>query len=331
MNVLVTGGAGYIGSHTAKALKLAGHTPVVYDSLVYGHDWAVKWGPLEKGDLADQDRLRAVIQRHRIEAVVHFAAFIQVGESVKLPAKYYRNNFLNTLTLLETMVETGVRDIIFSSTAATYGMPEQMPIPETEKQLPINPYGESKLFVEKALRAFETAHGLRWMVFRYFNAAGADPDGEIGEDHEPETHLIPLIIQAALGERPDIRVFGTDWDTKDGTCVRDYIHVLDLARAHVMGMDYLRRGGQPAAMNLGTGQGYTVREVIDVVERVSGRKVPVVEAPRRDGDSETLVADVRLAEQILGWRAQHSSLEEIVRNAWAWHATHQKAMLCQNR
>jgi UDP-arabinose 4-epimerase len=319
MNVLVTGGAGYIGSHTAKALRRAGHTPVVYDSLVYGHDWAVKWGPLEKGDLGDGDRLREVMRRYAIDAVVHFAAFIQVGESVKAPAKYYRNNFLNTLTLLEAMVDTGVRDIIFSSTAATYGMPEQSPIPETEKQLPINPYGDSKLFVEKALRAFETAHGLRWMVFRYFNAAGADPDGEIGEDHEPETHLIPLIIQAAMGKSPHIKVFGTDYGTKDGTCVRDYIHVLDLANAHVMGMDYLRKGGAPTALNLGTGHGYTVREVIQTVEKVSGRPVPVLEAARREGDSETLVADVRAAERILGWKAQHSSLEEIVRTAWAWH------------
>lgn len=329
MNVLVTGGAGYIGSHTAKALRQAGHTPVVYDSLIYGHDWAVQWGPLEKGDLADAARLRQVIEKYRIEAVVHFAAFIQVGESVKLPAKYYRNNFLNTLTLLETMVETGVRNIIFSSTAATYGMPEQSPIPETEKQLPINAYGESKLFVEKALKAFEVAHGLRWMVFRYFNAAGDDPDGQIGEDHDPETHLIPLVIKAALGETPNIKIFGTDWGTKDGTCERDYIHVLDLAEAHVMGMNYLLNGGTPTALNLGTGQGYTVREVIEVVERVSGKRVPVVEAPRRDGDSETLVADVRRAEQVLGWKARHSSLDEIVRTAWAWHAVHQPALLAK--
>jgi len=320
VNVLVTGGAGYIGSHTAKALRQAGHTPVVFDSLEYGHDWAVQWGPLERGDLGDRARLREVMERHAVEAVVHFAAYIQVGESVKLPAKYYRNNFLNTLNLLETMVEVGVRDIIFSSTAATYGMPEQSPIPETEKQLPINPYGESKLFVERALRSFEAAHGLRWMVFRYFNAAGADPDGQIGEDHAPETHLIPLIIQAAMGVRPSIQIFGTDYATKDGTCVRDYIHVLDLASAHVMAVDYLRRGGPPAALNLGTGQGYTVREVIDVVERVSGRRVPVVEGARRDGDAETLVADARRAAEVLGWQARHSSLEEIVRTAWAWHA-----------
>jgi UDP-arabinose 4-epimerase len=324
MNVLVTGGAGYIGSHTAKALHQAGHTPVVYDSLVYGHPWAVQWGPLENGDLGDTARLRSVIAQYGIEAVVHFAAFIQVGESVKAPAKYYRNNFLNTLTLLEAMVETGVRDIIFSSTAATYGMPEQSPIPETEKQLPINPYGESKLFVEKAFRAFETAHNLRWMVFRYFNAAGADAAGDIGEDHDPETHLIPLIIKAALGETPHIKVFGTDYATKDGTCVRDYIHVQDLAEAHVAGMDYLKSGGVPTALNLGTGHGYTVREVIETVERVSGRRVPVVEGPRREGDAESLVADVRAAERVLGWKAQHSSLENIVRTAWAWHAHRHK-------
>lgn len=321
MRVLVCGGAGYIGSHTAKLLARRGHTPVVYDDLSYGHDWAVKWGPLEKGDLGDRARLKEVIERHQIEAVVHFAAFIQVGESVQLPAKYYRNNFVNTLTLLEVMVETGVRDIIFSSTAATYGMPEQMPIPEDEKQLPINPYGESKLFVEYALRSFAHAHGIRWVVFRYFNAAGADPDGEIGEDHTPESHLIPLVIQAARGQRPHISVFGTDYPTKDGTCVRDYIHICDLAEAHVTALGYLRDGGQPIALNLGTGEGYTVREVIQAVERVSGKPVPVVDHPRRDGDSASLVADARRARQVLGWEPKLSSIDEIVRTAWRWHAS----------
>ncbi len=320
MRVLVCGGAGYIGSHTAKLLAQRGHTPVVYDDLSFGHDWAVKWGPLERGDLGDAARLKEVILRHQIEAVVHFAAFIQVGESVQLPAKYYRNNFVNTLTLLETMVETGVRDIIFSSTAATYGMPEQMPIPESEKQLPINPYGESKLFVEYALRSFAKAHGLRWVVFRYFNAAGADPDGEIGEDHTPESHLIPLIIQAAQGKRPHISVFGTDYPTKDGTCVRDYIHIVDLADAHVRALDYLREGGEPQAFNLGTGEGYTVREVIQAVERVSGKPVPVAENPRRDGDSASLVADARRAREVLGWEPKMSSIDEIVHTAWRWHS-----------
>lgn len=326
MRVLVTGGAGYIGSHTAMVLAQAGHEPVVYDNLEYGHEWAVQWGPLERGDLADGERLRNVIRQHGVEAVFHFAAYIQVGESVKAPGKYYRNNFLNTLNLLDAMVDTGVRDFIFSSTAATYGMPDQMPIPETEKQLPINPYGESKLYVERALRAYETAHGLRWMIFRYFNAAGADPAGRIGEDHSPETHLIPLIIQAAMGDRPNIQIFGTDWKTKDGTCVRDYIHVLDLAAAHVRGLEHLRSGGAPQALNLGTGEGFTVREVIQAVERVSGKRVPVVEGPRRDGDSESLVADVRRAREVLGWQARHSSLDEIVRNAWAWHAVHSRAL-----
>jgi UDP-arabinose 4-epimerase len=321
VRVLVCGGAGYIGSHTAKLLAHKGHTPVVYDDLSFGHDWAVKWGPLEQGDLGDRDRLRKVIRKHHIEAVVHFAAFIQVGESVQLPAKYYRNNFVNTLTLLETMVETGVRDIIFSSTAATYGVPEQMPIPETEKQLPINPYGESKLFVEYALRSFARAHGIRWVVFRYFNAAGADPDGEIGEDHTPESHLIPLIIQAALGQRPHISVFGTDYPTKDGTCVRDYVHICDLAEAHVTALDYLKNGGEPGAFNLGTGEGYTVREVIQAVERVSGKPVPVVEQPRRDGDSDSLVADSTRARQVLGWQPRLSALDDIVRTAWRWHST----------
>ena len=321
MRVLVCGGAGYIGSHTAKLLSQRGHTPVVYDDLSNGHAWAVKWGPLEQGDLGDRARLKAVIERHRIEAVVHFAAFIQVGESVQLPAKYYRNNFVNTLTLLEVMVECGVRDIIFSSTAATYGMPEQSPIPESEKQLPINPYGESKLFVEYALRSFAHAHGIRWVVFRYFNAAGADPDGEIGEDHSPESHLIPLIIQAALGQRPHISIFGTDYPTKDGTCVRDYVHICDLAEAHVSALDYLRQGGEPIALNLGTGEGYTVREVIQAVERVSGRPVPVIENPRRDGDSANLVADARRAREVLGWEPKLSGIDDLVRTAWRWHAS----------
>jgi len=321
VHVLVCGGAGYIGSHTAKLLAQRGHTPVVYDDLSYGHAAAVQWGPLEQGDLGDRARLKAVIERHRIEAVVHFAAFIQVGESVQQPAKYYRNNFVNTLTLLETMVETGVRDIIFSSTAATYGTPEQMPIPETEKQLPINPYGESKLFVEYALRAFAQAHGIRWVVFRYFNAAGADPDGEIGEDHTPESHLIPLIIQAALGQRPHISVFGSDYPTKDGTCVRDYIHICDLAEAHVTALGYLRDGGAPIALNLGTGEGYSVREVIQAVERVSGKPVPVVDHPRRDGDSASLVADARRAREVLGWEPKLSQLDDIVRTAWLWHSS----------
>ena len=319
VRVLVCGGAGYIGSHTAKLLAQRGHTPVVYDDLSNGHAVAVKWGPLETGDLGDGARLKAVIERHRIEAVVHFAAFIEVGESVKRPAKYYRNNFVNTLTLLETMVETGVRDIIFSSTAATYGMPETMPIPEAEKQLPINPYGESKLFVEYALRSFARAHGVRWVVFRYFNAAGADPDGEIGEDHSPESHLIPLVIQAALGQRPHISIFGTDYPTKDGTCVRDYVHICDLAEAHVMALDYLGKGGEPIALNLGTGAGYTVREVIQAVERVSGKPVPVIENPRRDGDSASLVAVARRAREVLGWEPKLSGIDDIVSTAWRWH------------
>ena len=318
-NVLVAGGAGYIGSHTAKVLAQGGYQPIVYDNLSYGHDWAVQWGPLEIGDLADAARLRGVIEKHHIEAVIHLAAFIQVGESVKAPAKYYRNNFLNTLTLLEAMVETGVRDIIFSSTAATYGMPEHVPIPETAPQLPINPYGESKLFVEKALQAFEAAHGLRSVIFRYFNAAGADPDGAIGEDHTPETHLIPLVIQAALGQRPNIQVFGNDYATRDGTAVRDYVHVTDLGEAHRLGMEHLARGGSSLALNLGTGKGYTVREVINAVERIGGRPVPVIEGPRREGDSERLVADSSRAQALLGWTPHHSSLEDIVSTAWRWH------------
>jgi UDP-glucose-4-epimerase GalE len=320
--ILVTGGAGYIGSHTCKALARSGYTPVTLDNLIYGHPWAVKWGPLVEGDLADGDLLRQVMHDHRIAAVVHFAAYAYVGESVREPEKYFRNNVANTLNLLEAMRATDVGSIVFSSTCATYGVPQRVPISEDAPQRPVNPYGESKLFVERALHWLGGAHGLHWAALRYFNAAGADPDGELGEDHDPETHLIPLVIEAALGRRPHIEVYGTDYATPDGTAIRDYIHVTDLAEAHVLALGELLGGRDSLALNLGTGQGHSVRDVIRTVETVSGLAVPVREGPRRPGDPPALVADASLARQVLGWTPQHSSLDTIAHTAFAWHQRH---------
>ena len=313
----MTGGAGYIGSHVAKALAEAGHTPVVFDNLEMGHRWAVQFGPLIEADLADAAAVKEAVSG--VDGVIHMAGYIFVGESVKAPSKYYRNNFNNTLNLLDAMVETGVKPIVFSSTAAVYGEPELVPIPEESRKVQINPYGESKYFIEQALHWYSSAHGLRTLALRYFNAAGADAGGTIGEMHNPETHLIPLIIFAALGKRPHIQVFGTDYPSPDGTAIRDYIHVTDLARAHVMGIDYLSQGGASTALNVGTGQGHTVREVIQTVEGLSGMAVPVVEGPRREGDAPSLVALAEKAGKVLGWKAKHSSLDEIVRSALAWH------------
>ncbi|MBL8216666.1 MAG: UDP-glucose 4-epimerase GalE [Bryobacterales bacterium] len=317
MKILVTGGAGYIGSHVAKALAEAGHTPVVFDNLEMGHRWAVQFGPLIEADLADAAAVKEAVSG--VDGVIHMAGYIFVGESVKAPSKYYRNNFNNTLNLLDAMVESGVKPIVFSSTAAVYGEPEVVPIPEESRKVQINPYGESKYFIEQALQWYSSAHGLRTLALRYFNAAGADASGTIGEMHNPETHLIPLIILAALGKRPHIQVFGTDYPSPDGTAVRDYIHVTDLARAHVLGIDYLSQGGASTALNVGTGQGHTVREVIRTVEGLSGMAVPVIEGPRREGDSPSLVALAEKAGKVLGWKPEHSSLDEIVRSALAWH------------
>jgi UDP-glucose-4-epimerase GalE len=320
MNVLVAGGAGYIGSHASKALAQAGHTPVVYDNMSFGHDWAVKWGPFVQGDLADAETLARALREHKIEAVMHFAAFINVGESMQRPGKYFRNNFANAITLLDAMAETGVANLVFSSTAAVYGDPVEVPIPETHPKSPVNPYGDSKLFVERALHWFGEIHGIRSAALRYFNAAGADPDGEIGEDHLPETHLIPLVIQAALGQRAKIDVYGTDYPTPDGTAIRDYIHVVDLADAHICALEYLAAGGASTQMNLGTGQGHTVREVIRQVEATGGRKVPAHDAPRRAGDPPSLVAASNKARELLGWQPKLSTLPQIVETAWRWHA-----------
>jgi len=317
--VLVTGGAGYIGSHTCKALARAGFLPVVYDNLECGHDWAVKWGPLERGDIADRARLEDVLARHRPIAIMHFAACAYVEESVANPGKYYRNNVVGSLNLLEAARNYGIQRFVFSSTCATYGVPEMLPIREDAPQRPINPYGTSKLMVERMLADFRAAHGMASITLRYFNAAGADPDGEIGEDHDPETHLIPLVFQAVSGRRPQVSVFGTDYDTPDGTCVRDYIHVSDLAEAHVLALKALDSGTSLAAYNLGNGHGFSVREVIRAVERVSGSRVPVEEAPRRSGDPPFLVSDASRARSELGWRPAITSLDEIVGTAWAWH------------
>ncbi len=325
MRVLVTGGAGYIGSHTAKALAKAGHEPVVLDNLSSGHRWAVKWGPFLDRDLASTEGLRPFLEKERVEAVLHFAAHLLVGESVRNPRKYYWNNVVNTLRLLDVMLEAGIKRMVFSSSAATYGNPQKVPIPEDHPKEPVNPYGETKLAMERALQWYGNAYGMKWVVLRYFNAAGADPEGELGECHDPEAHLIPLTIQATLGQRPHVEIYGTDYPTPDGTAVRDYIHVTDLADAHVRALEYLAGGGASRALNLGTGQGYSVREVIQAVGKVSSRPVPFREGPRRAGDPPILIADARLAGEVLGWKPQHSQLQTIIRDAWNWHSAGNKA------
>ncbi len=320
MRVLVTGGAGYIGSHAAKALAKAGHEPLVLDNLSAGHRWAVKWGPLFEIDLKDAERLPLIMKQERVEAVMHFAASLLVGESVELPRKYYWNNVVNTLHLLDAMQDAGVKIIVFSSSAATYGNPQQVPIPEDHPKEPVNPYGETKLAMERALQWYGNAYNLKWMALRYFNAAGADIDGELGECHDPEAHIIPLTIKAARGERTHVEIYGTDYPTPDGTALRDYIHVTDLGDAHVRALEHLARGGQSRALNLGTGQGYSVREVISAVGKISPRPVPFREGPRRAGDPPVLVADASNAAKILGWKPQHSELDSIIRDAWNWHS-----------
>jgi len=319
--VLVTGGAGYIGSHTCKALAKSGFLPVVLDNLSTGHAWAVKWGPLVEGDISDRHLVRDTLTRYRADAVVHFAANALVGESMKDPYKYLHGNVAGSLSLLEGMKEAGVRRIVFSSTCATYGEPTKIPISEATLQIPVNPYGESKLFVERALEWYGRAHGFSWAAMRYFNAAGADPEGEIGECHDPESHLIPLVVDAALGIRPPVQIMGTNYPTPDGTAIRDYIHVEDLADAHIRALRYLETGGASSAMNLGTGRGYSVREVIAAVERASGATVPARETSRRIGDPPVLIADNRRAQELLSWRAKYSTLDDIVRTAWAWHTS----------
>jgi len=317
--VIVTGGAGYIGSHTCKALYKAGYLPVCYDNLSTGHASSVKWGPLERGDILDGDRFRSVLANYEVSAIVHFAASAYVGESVANPGKYFRNNVMGSLTLLETARDHHIDAFIFSSSCATYGNPHRLPIREDTPQHPINPYGASKLMVERMLADFGSAHGLRSISLRYFNAAGADPDGEIGEDHDPETHLVPLALDAALGRRGPIAVYGTDYDTPDGTCVRDYIHVADLADAHVCALEALRRGAVQGAFNLGNGLGYSVLDVIEAIRRVTDLPVPVQYGDRRPGDPPILISDAARAMHELGWTPRFCSLDEIIRTAWAWH------------
>ncbi|MFN7025821.1 MAG: UDP-glucose 4-epimerase GalE [Pseudorhizobium sp.] len=317
--VLVVGGAGYIGAHTCMLLAERGYRPVAFDNLSNGHSEFVKWGPLETGDIRDRKRLDEVFAKHNPDAVLHFAALIEVGESVKDPLAFYDNNVVGTLTLLAAAMAAGVEAFVFSSTCATYGLPDRVPMDESHKQAPINPYGRTKLVVEQAIHDYSAYQGLRSVVLRYFNAAGADPEGRIGEWHTPETHAIPLAIEAALGRRASFKIFGSDYDTRDGTCVRDYIHVLDLADAHVRAVDYLLDGGETVALNLGTGTGTTVKELIDTIASVTGRKFPVELANRRAGDSTSLVADNKKANEVLGWQPVRD-LESIVRSAWDWHS-----------
>ena len=319
--ILVTGGSGYIGSHTCKLLAARGWTPVVLDDLGRGHRDAVRWGPLHVGDIADTALLERILHEHDIRSMVHFAAYAYVGESMQEPEKYFLNNVAKSMSMLSTARAWGVRHVVFSSTCATYGAPDEVPIRETQPQRPVNPYGESKVAVERTLHWLGATRGLGWMALRYFNAAGADPDGEIGENHDPEPHLVPRVIQAALGQLPHVDIFGTDYPTRDGTAVRDYIHVTDLADAHVRALEHLMRGGESMAINLGTGSGHTVREVVTAVERRAGLTVPVREAPRRAGDPPVLVADPSLARRVLEWTPRHSSLDEIVDTAWRWQAS----------
>jgi len=317
--ILVTGGAGYIGSHACKALAAAGYTPVTFDNLVYGHADLVKWGPLERGDLLDGERIRQVIAHYRPQAVMHFAAYAYVGESVTEPAKYYRNNVVGTLNLLDAMRESGVGRLVFSSTCATYGEPQQIPISESHPQQPINPYGTTKLMIEQVLRDYSQAYGLRAIALRYFNAAGADPQGECGEDHTPETHLIPLVLEVAAGRRSRITVFGDDYPTPDGTCIRDYIHVTDLATAHLQALAYLEQQSGFHPFNLGNGRGFSVNEVIACAEQVTGQKIAVEIGARRPGDPPQLIGDANAAIRQLGWHQALGELPQIIESAWAWH------------
>ncbi|EJL52293.1 UDP-glucose-4-epimerase, partial [Rhizobium sp. CF122] len=317
--ILVVGGAGYIGSHTCLDLANKGFQPVVFDNFSNGHREFVKWGPAEEGDIRDRARLDEVLAKHKPAAILHFAALIEVGESVKDPVAFYENNVIGTLTLLAAAQAAGVKAFVFSSTCATYGLPQSVPLDETHRQVPINPYGRTKYIVEQALADYDKYTGFRSVVLRYFNAAGADFEGRIGEWHQPETHAIPLAIDAALGRREGFKVFGTDYETRDGTCVRDYIHVLDLADAHVRAVEHLLRGGESIALNLGTGTGTTVKELLGAIERVSERPFPVEYVGRREGDSHTLVANNDKAREVLGWTPQYD-LSQIIRSAWNWHA-----------
>ena len=322
MSILVTGGAGYIGSHCVAALIDRGVDVVVVDDLSKGHKEALKGGRFYLGSVADKEFLSSVFEKESIEAVIHFAAYSLVGESMQIPEQYFRNNVTAGLTLIETMIQYKVPYLVFSSTAATFGEPENIPIVETDRQVPTNPYGESKLIVEHMLRWCDQAHGLKYCALRYFNVAGARADGTIGEDHRPESHLIPLILQVAQGKRDKLSLFGTDYPTKDGTCVRDYIHVEDLIDAHMLALDYLRAGNPSTAFNLGNGQGFSNREIIEAARRVTGHPIPVSEEGRRPGDPATLIASSQKAMDVLGWKPKYTNVEDIITTAWKWHSTH---------
>ena len=318
MKVLVVGGAGYIGSHMVKMLSKAGHDVTTLDNLSNGYKNAVKYGVFVQGDIADAGLLDKLFSENEFDGVMHFASYIQVGESVEKPSMYYRNNVTNTQVLLDAMVEHGVKRFIFSSTAATFGEPDYTPIDEAHPQKPINPYGHSKLMVEQILSDFDIAYGLKSVSLRYFNAAGADPEGELGERHMPETHLIPLVLQAASGRRDNITIFGSDYNTPDGTCVRDYIHINDLCSAHLLGLEHLVAGGETRAFNMGNGLGYSIKELIDVAKEVTGKDFTVLMGERRDGDPARLVADSALLQKELGWKPVFTGLDVILRHAWEW-------------
>lgn len=320
MKVLVVGGAGYIGSHCVRQLRDAGHKAVVLDNLIFGHRQAVASDiPFYDCDLGDYDSVAHILKYEKIELVMHFAAYAYVGESVTEPRKYYKNNLVATIRLLEAMLDNGVKKFVFSSTCATYGEPETLPMLESLPQAPINPYGQTKLDVENCLKAFSQAYGLSFAAFRYFNAAGAAEDGSIGEDHDPETHLIPLVFDAATGRRENIKIFGTDYSTPDGTCLRDYVHVDDLSRAHIAVFDKLERPSVGLFYNLGTGRPNSVREIIDSVQAVTGLNVPIIEVDRRAGDPPALFADSTKAQKELGWQIQHTNIQSIIASAWKWH------------
>lgn len=323
--VLLTGGAGYIGSHTSKRLSQSGYEPITLDDLSVGHKWAVKWGPFIQGDIGDEKLIRDVVREYDIQAVLHFAAITYVGQSIVQPRKYFDNNVTRTLRMLDTLMDCSVKQVIFSSSAATYGDPECIPIDESHAQKPVSPYGESKLMIERILHWYGKAYGMKAVCLRYFNAAGADPDGEIGELHSPETHLIPLVIQAAMGVIDSIGIFGTDYPTPDGTAIRDYTHVSDLADAHVLALEHLLKGGCSVDLNLGTGHGHSVLEVIQAVEQVSGSSVPARRLERRPGDPPELVADAAKAREVLSWKPRFLDLPALIQTAWAWHAAAPKS------
>lgn len=323
MMILIVGGAGYIGSHANKLLNKTGHQTIVFDNLSYGHREFLKWGAFVLGDLSNKEQIQLCFDRYSIDAVMHFSGFTYVADSVADPARYYQNNVVNTINLLDIMRDFGVKYFIFSSTCATYGLPLEVPITERHPQNPINPYGKSKLMVEEILKDYESAYGTKYVNLRYFNAAGADPDGEVGEWHEPETHLIPLVLDVALSKRQEVKIFGTDYETPDGTCIRDYIHVTDLAKAHILALEYLLNDGLSDSFNLGNGNGFSVKEVIEIARQIVGEDIKAVASNRRYGDPPALVGSAEKAKEVLKWKPQFDELKIIIETAWEWHRKQQ--------